>query len=180
MGGNGSFLKRAADSESERRYFTVDTLGEIQIIQYKNGKQRKMPEESHTPNRIYATFEKDGSDVKAIARYGSDGKKIFEIHTVDHYGIHPHYHLWGDGTQQKDGFPLTSEMKMLLDKVRKYDKGKYKDMKREDNVVGYDLAGYPYNKKYPPNEDKFGNRYGGYGSWNKWILFYDFAVQGYD
>lgn len=139
-----------------------------------------MPEESHTPNRIYATFEKDGSDVKAIARYGSDGKKIFEIHTVDHYGIHPHYHLWGDGTQQKDGFPLTSEMKMLLDKVRKYDKGKYKDMKREDNVVGYDLAGYPYNKKYPPNEDKFGNRYGGYGSWNKWILFYDFAVQGYD
>lgn len=24
------------------------------------------------------------------------------------------------------------------------------------------------------------DRYGGYGSWNKWILFYDFAVQGYD
>ena len=52
--------------------------------------------------------------------------------------------------------------------------------KRKDAVVGYDLAGYPYNKKYPPCVAKYGDEYGGYGSWNKWILFYDFAVQGYD
>lgn len=124
MGANGSFSKGTAKTKNGRRYFTVDTLGEIQILQYKNLKQRKLPEESDEPNRIYATFEKDGSDVKAIAKYGSDGKKLFEIHTADHYGIHPHYHLWKDGRQGKDGFRLTSEMEKLLDKVRKYDKSK--------------------------------------------------------
>ena len=124
MGANGSFSKGTANTEAERMYFTVDTLEEIQILQYKNPKQRKLPEESHKPNRIYATFEKDGSDVKAIAKYGSDGKKLFEIHTGDHYGIHPHYHRWKDGGQGKDGFRLTPEMEKLLDKVRKYDKSK--------------------------------------------------------
>ncbi len=122
MGANGSFSKGTANTEEGREYFTVDLLGEIRILQYKRPKQRKLPEESRKPNRIYATFEKDGSDVKAIAKYGPDGKKLFEIHTADHHGIHPHYHLWNGQGQEEDAHPLTEAMKRLLSKVRNYDK----------------------------------------------------------
>ena len=52
--------------------------------------------------------------------------------------------------------------------------------KRKDAVVGYDLAGYPYNKKYPPCVAKYGDKYEGYKSLNEQILFYEFAVQNYD
>ena len=47
-------------------------------------------------------------------------------------------------------------------------------------VVGKDLLGYPYNIKYPPTPEKFGNTYHGYQNWNREVFFYEFAVQGYD
>lgn len=53
-------------------------------------------------------------------------------------------------------------------------------MKTIDKVVGIDLAGCPFNRKYPPNIEKYGNRHDGYESLNKKILFYEFAVQNYD
>lgn len=42
-----------------------------------------------------------------------------------------------------------------------------------------DLAGYPYNAKYPPAGGASAN-YHGYGTAAQECLFYDFAVQGYD
>lgn len=45
---------------------------------------------------------------------------------------------------------------------------------------GVDLLGFRYNKKYPPNKDKFGEDYDGYATKAEGVLFYDFAVQGYD
>lgn len=41
-------------------------------------------------------MNKDGTDVKSIARYGSDGKKICEIHTTDLKGIGEHFHKWNN------------------------------------------------------------------------------------
>ena len=88
MGGNGSRGKGLLDSEMGRNWKTVTTIGEIHVIQLKDpNKSNKLPEESHTVNRIYAIFEKDGSDVKAIAKYDSNGKKVWEIHTTDHKGL---------------------------------------------------------------------------------------------
>lgn len=46
--------------------------------------------------------------------------------------------------------------------------------------VGYNLAGYPYNCKYPPDTQRFGTNYEGYANIAEGILFYDFAVMGYD
>ena len=46
--------------------------------------------------------------------------------------------------------------------------------------VMYDLAGYPYNGKYPPAKTAKGSLYHGYASDKEETLFYDFAVQGYD
>ena len=43
-----------------------------------------------------------------------------------------------------------------------------------------DLAGYWYNAKYPPDKQRYGNHYDGYSSDAACILFYNFAVQGYD
>lgn len=43
-----------------------------------------------------------------------------------------------------------------------------------------DLAGYWFNAKYPPDYAKNGTNYNGYKSGKEEILFYDFAVQGYD
>lgn len=131
MGANGSHAVGSTNSEAGRNWKTVGTVGAIQIIQKKNPKDsNKLPEESHTSNRTYAIFEKDGSDVKAIARYGPDGKKIWEIHTTDHDNIGEHYHLWENGSPiqneaskgkpRNKAYSLTDEMKELLEKIRNY------------------------------------------------------------
>lgn len=46
--------------------------------------------------------------------------------------------------------------------------------------IGYDLCGYPYNRKYPPHKERYGSTYEGYSTKAEGILFYDFAVMGYD
>jgi hypothetical protein len=131
MGANGSFANGTTESDAGRRWNTIDQVGDVQIITKKNpNDSNKLPEESHTPNRIYAIFEKDGSDVKAIAKYGSDGKKMWEIHTTDHKGMGAHYHVWKDGRPIQtvvDGrignaFYLTPEMERLLKTIRNYER----------------------------------------------------------
>ena len=122
MGGNGSFLSRSTDTEAERDYVTVYSLDEnIKIIEQKNhNASLKPPQESHTANRIYAMFYKDGHDVKEVAVYGSDGQKLYAIHTQKHYGLCPHYHPWKDGQPIDDeAYALTSDMQILLDRIRK-------------------------------------------------------------
>lgn len=52
-------------------------------------------------------------------------------------------------------------------------------MARED-YVKKDLAGYPFNSKYPPDVSDHNNLYHRYKSDVEETLFYDFAVQGYD
>lgn len=49
----------------------------------------------------------------------------------------------------------------------------------EDPVVGRDLFGYPYNKKYPADIKKYGNDYDGYPTPNRETFFFDFAVECY-
>lgn len=46
--------------------------------------------------------------------------------------------------------------------------------------VGYNLWGYPFNKKYPPNKERYGQSFEGYPNKALGVLLYDFAVQGYD
>lgn len=46
--------------------------------------------------------------------------------------------------------------------------------------VGYDLMNNPYNSKYPPNKRLYGSSYEGYPTKAEGVLFYDFAVMGYD
>jgi hypothetical protein len=129
MGANGSFAKGSTESDAGRNWNTIYTIGKIQIIQKKDPKSSiKLPEESHTPNRTYAIFKKDGSDVKGIAKYGPDGKKIWEIHTSDHDDFAEHYHKWMDGHpmqyfdakrgKRNIAFSLTDEMINLLKMVR--------------------------------------------------------------
>ena len=54
------------------------------------------------------------------------------------------------------------------------------EIPEETDVIGFDLCGYPYNKKYPPNVDLYGRKYDGYSSPFRATLFYSFAVQHYD
>lgn len=121
MSGNGSFIARTADTESRREYRTVYHLGEdIKILERKDSsKSVRLPQESHSANRIYAVFYKDGHDVKEIAVYGNDGKRLYTIHTQTHKSLKEHYHLWQGGAPL-DGYiyPLTQEMKALLDRIR--------------------------------------------------------------
>lgn len=64
-------------------------------------------------------IEKDGSDVKSIAKYDDEGKKVWEIHTTDHKGLGAHYHLWSKGKPIKGSeSSLTEEMYKILKKVR--------------------------------------------------------------
>jgi len=43
-----------------------------------------------------------------------------------------------------------------------------------------DLAGYPFNAKYPPNRELYGGLYHGYRNNTEETFFYDFAVQKYN
>ncbi len=118
MGAVGSFDRGVTNIESNRNYKTIFSIGDnIKVLENKNSKKGvKLPEESHTPNRIYVTFYKDGHGLKAIAKYGKDGKKIFEIHTIDHKGLGAHYHTWKDGKPDK-AHSLTPEFKKLLSNI---------------------------------------------------------------
>ena len=132
MGANGSFALGLTNSEAGRNWHTIGVVGEVKVIKKKNPKDsNKLPEESHGGIRIYAIFEKDGSDVKAIAKYGADGLKLWEIHTTDHDKLGEHYHPWKNGRPvqclgskgkpRNVAFPLTDEMKTILEKLRKYE-----------------------------------------------------------
>lgn len=48
------------------------------------------------------------------------------------------------------------------------------------DYIRYDLAGYPFNYKYPPKKDCNGGMYHGYRNDIEETFFYDFAVQRYD
>lgn len=121
MGGNGSYASGVTNTEAGRHYITIATIGDIQILEKKNRNDScGLPEESHTPNRIYAEFRDDGSDVGKIAVYGQDCKKLYEIHTTDHKNLHEHYHKWSNGGPIGTPKPLTSEMLELLQKVREF------------------------------------------------------------
>lgn len=121
MGANGSFAYGSTIYEESRAYKTVMSIGNnIKVLEQKNSKKgTKLPEESHTPNRIYVAFRKDGQDVKCIAQYGQDGKKIFEIHTDNHHGMKPHYHKWQNG-HPIDASELSPDKLALLNRIRKF------------------------------------------------------------
>lgn len=119
MGGNGSFANGSTAIEEGRRWKTVAILSNgAKVIELKNPKaSHKAPEESHTPNSVYVMFNKGGNGIKSISQYGSDGKKEFEIHTVDHKGLGIHYHLWKDGSPE-EAAPLTDKLKKLVNDVK--------------------------------------------------------------
>lgn len=48
------------------------------------------------------------------------------------------------------------------------------------DYVGYDLMGFPYNRKYPPCKEKYGETFYGYPSKGLGVLLYDYVVMGYD
>jgi len=122
MGGNGSFVRGNANCEDGRRWKTIAVNGRIHILEMKDQKKgNKLPEESHTPGRIYAMFRKDGKDVGSIAQYGKDGKKIWEIHTSPHHMGREHYHKWKDGKPVSSHY-LTKALRRILNKVRRFEK----------------------------------------------------------
>lgn len=122
MGANGSHASGVLNTEEGRAYKTLFKMGDnIVVLEQKDPKHKgKLPEESHTPNRIYVSFMANGQDVKEISKYGSDGKKLWAIHTNDHKGLKSHYHIWKDGKPSVDGYPLTSQMQKLLKMIRNY------------------------------------------------------------
>lgn len=120
MDGNGSVSGGVLNSEAGREYVTVFRIDDNTLVLEQKDKRKgvKLPEESHTPNRYYAAFRKDGKDVKSIAKYDSNGKKLWEIHTNEHNGIKPHFHYWKGNGQEEQGHPLTPEMRDILNRIR--------------------------------------------------------------
>lgn len=122
MGANGSHASGILETESGRAYKTLFKLGDnIVFLDQKNPKQSgKTPEESHTPNRIYVSFWKNGKDIKDVSLYGSDGKKYLQIHTGTHHDISHHYHIWENGKPVPGDHPLTPFMSRLLKYIQNY------------------------------------------------------------
>lgn len=143
MGANGSKGKGLLEDPQMRQYHTVLSISDNIMVVEPNKKNAnvKLPEESHTPNRIYVAINKPATDkkglndpyagkLKSIAVYGSDCKKLYEIH-VDHKhdGMQIHYHKWESGKPERSGtgknahniaHKLTPEMEKLLKKVYKH------------------------------------------------------------
>ena len=125
MGGNGSFLSGITNFEDGRNYKTVSSIGNnIKILETKNpNNSLKLPEESRTPNRTYATFYRNGKGLKEIAEYGPDDKRLNSIHLQDHKGLGPHWHPWKNGGQvENEAYKLTDEMKSLINKIINFKK----------------------------------------------------------
>ena len=145
MGANGSKGSGRLENPDSREYKTNTAFkisDNIIVVEAKNKNAKvKLPEESHTPNRVYVAINKAATDrigtkdpyagkLKSIAVYGGDCMKIYEIH-VDHShnGMPEHYHPWENGHPKKTGsgknahnvaYPLTEEMKNLLIHVKKF------------------------------------------------------------
>lgn len=128
MGGNGSFSRSMYDSEDERHYRTVFSIGKnIRVIELKKrGSHDSMPRTSHAANRIYVSMKKDGSGIKEIARYDKSHQKIWSIHTNEHKegkvrwkGGHVHYWKNGKQTTRVDRLSKHPRLKRLLDKISK-------------------------------------------------------------
>lgn len=143
MGANGKKSKKQLENPKDRAYRTNEVLkisDNIVVVEAKNKNARvKLPEESHTPNRVYVAINKPATDkigqkdpyagkLKSIAVYDGECKKLYEIH-VDHThdGMPEHYHPWENGHPVKAGmgknahnvaYPLTTEMKRLLQQVK--------------------------------------------------------------
>ena len=47
------------------------------------------------------------------------------------------------------------------------------------DYIGFDLFGYEYNIKYPPQNKELGNEFDGYPTPNQQTFFYDFCVNLY-
>ena len=125
MGGNGSFFSGITNFEENRRYKTILSIGDnIKILETKNPRlSLKLPEESHTPGRIYATFYRNGKGLKEIAEYGPDGKRINSIHIIDHNGLGSHWHPWKNGGQvENSAHALDDRMKGLINKIINFKK----------------------------------------------------------
>ena len=205
MGGNGSFAIGDANTEEGRQYKCIAVLDDnVKVLVPKDPKKGiKLPEESHTPNRIYVSLHGKGNkegQLKSIGVYGEDGLKKFEIHTTDHRGLGLHCHYWHNG-HPSDAQSLTIDIDMLeiynkilnycsmgedkywkdfFDKINKESSDDKVEKPEETEVIGYDLLGYPYNKKYPANVELYGPNNDGYSSPYRATLFYAFAVQHYD
>lgn len=124
MGGNGSKSSGLTAKESGRRWKTVEVLPNgVEVIEFKKSNTPlKMPEESHSPNSVYAMMDKKGSKLSRIAVYDADCMKIVEIHTEDHHGISPHYHMWKDGRPVGSVKPVSdnSSLQRLFDETLSY------------------------------------------------------------
>ena len=143
MGGNGTGSNGLLETEESRHYKGVLQIGNnIVVLEPKDSKLNiKLPEESHTPNRIYVAINKPpkgdkglkdpyAGKLKSIGIYGSDCKKLYEIH-VDHShnGMKTHYHTWENGHPIKAGngkhahnvaHSLTPQMISLLNLIKQY------------------------------------------------------------
>lgn len=136
MGANGSKASGALEDPNNREFKSVCFISKnIEVVQLKNDKQRvRLPEESHTPNRVYVVYNKDGS-LKSIGRYDSTCLKKFEMHfDHEHDGLNPHYHKWvskggvargpetkGNGKNARNiAYPLTKGMIKLYEKIKTY------------------------------------------------------------
>ena len=51
---------------------------------------------------------------------------------------------------------------------------------QDEEYIGRDLFGYPFNKKYPPDTKKYGRDSSGYRTPQQETFFHDFAVLNYD
>ena len=138
MGANGTASVNGSIPASEQQYvshgtYTDPVYGDIEIVEWTGGKINKSPEESNSAPRMYVTFYKDGSGVNEIAKYGSDHKKEWAIHTQPHNSKKakkkgeaidgPHIHRWVNGLAQKpEQFSSDDPRIGLLHRVQNFQK----------------------------------------------------------
>ena len=98
-------------------YKTLWQDGDVKYVTPRDGKQSiRVPEETRTPDRIYATIDKD-NQVKYITYYGSDGKKAVQIDLKHkHNGLQPHAH---DGKDHGEGREITPKETQDMDRILK-------------------------------------------------------------
>lgn len=127
MGGNSSASVRGSVLEGDRTFESIGVFhdpvyGDIYIIESKNS-QNKMPAESNSAPRMYASFYKNGSGVLEIAKFDSNHMKEWSIHSIpDTHVDGPHIHDWKGGHRVGNARTLNNAEMALLNRLHELTK----------------------------------------------------------
>ena len=121
---SGGIPTASAPGANLENWNVVRNKGNMYVYEMKNPKSAlKPPERGQIPNSFVIMHHKPSDKtqgVKSVTHFDENGVRDYEIHTTDHKGLEPHYHIFENGKiPVGDPKSLTAELQNVLNKAKK-------------------------------------------------------------